>query len=55
MKGGIILKAKRIINVLDPEPKFPADNATPEEWDIFEDEMREWEHRNKSNRNKGGK
>jgi hypothetical protein len=49
------MKAKRIINVLDPEPKYPQPNATPEEWDILEDEMREWEHRNKSNKNKGGK
>ena len=47
MKGGVILKAKRIINVLDPEPNFPQPNATPQEWDYYEEEMREWEHRHK--------
>ena len=49
------MKTKTKINLSDPEPKFPADNATPEERDIFEDEMREWEYRNKTNKNKGGK
>jgi hypothetical protein len=49
------VKTKTKINLNDPEPKYPQPNATPEEWDIFEDEMREWEYRNKTNKNKGGK
>jgi hypothetical protein len=30
-----------------PEPDFPEDNATPEEWDFYEDEMRELEYKRK--------